>query len=112
MEYVSWERTKNGYKIVYSGVDGKPVERTKEDYPYSYGPYILWGDPLEEGQEVVYSDRIPKNNLSWTASKNPKMVEELLNKYITKGNVKLTMIAEGANHATGYPYWVYGFEIV
>ena len=106
-------------------MDGRPVERTKEKFPYSYDAYVTWkGDYSKYKGDCVYSDRL----LHWDWDKynecvmevwgnkgqifynrTPKDIEKFLSLYYDK-EVKLTMIMEGCNTSNGFPYWIFMFE--
>jgi len=105
-------------------MDGKSVERTKEEYPYSYDVYVTWkGDYNKDKGDCAYSDRL----LNWDWDKynecvmevwgnkgqifynrTPKDIEKFLSLYYDK-EVKLTMIMEGCNVSNGFPYWIFFF---
>ena len=110
---------------MYLGMDGNPVERTKDSHPYSYDAYVVWQEDSAKGKgNCVYSDRLfqwdtEKYNKSckkvWGntgqnfGSRSPKDIEKFLSEYYDK-EVKLTMIMEGCNVSNGFPYWIFFFE--
>lgn len=109
-------------------LDGKPVERSKFDHPYSYDEFTVWSsdDFYKVKSSKVYSDRLMQwdydkfNNSCMKAfgdtgqmfySRNPEAIEEFLKEYMGK-EIKLTGIVEGCNRGNGYPYWAfYYYEV-
>ncbi|MFJ8528309.1 hypothetical protein [Bacillus sp. NPDC094106] len=109
----------------YVDLNGIPVKKTKEDYPYSYDPYVVWEKDYVEGKSnTVYSDRL----LQWDYKKfeeccmdvwgnqgqsfhnrTPEDIESFLSKYFCK-EVKLTAIMECCNVSNGYPIWMFYYE--
>lgn len=106
-------------------IKGEIVERTKEKYPYSYDPFLIWkNDYNETKSKIVYSDRLLEwdkdkfaqcskevwNNTGQTFyNRKPEEIEEFLKKYFEK-EVKLTAIKECCNVTTGYPIWIFYYE--
>lgn len=39
-------------------MEGNKIERTKEEYPYSYSPITIWIDSKVQANATVYSDRL------------------------------------------------------
>jgi hypothetical protein len=108
----------------YIGIDGKPVTRTKNEYPYSYDPFVVWEDNHGKSS-VVYSDRLYQwdyekynkccqkvwnNEGQYFSQRQPQDIEKFLTLYFNKP-IKLTLIMEGCNVSNGYPYWIFGYEI-
>lgn len=108
----------------YVGLDGKPVERTPDQWPYSYDEYVTYkSENYRPDDHAVYSDRMMDWSLSkftrcvakiWPKTpqsqmfhdKKPKDVERFLREYLEK-NVVLTAILQGCSQANGFPYWVF-----
>lgn len=106
-------------------INGNPVERSKEDYPYSYDFFVIWKkDYIKEKSNVLYSDRLRQWDRQkyddccmevWGDkrhsfySRNPEEIEAFLYKYIGK-NIKLTVVMEGCNISSGYPIWSFHYE--
>ena len=111
----------------YLDVKGNPVKRTRDKFPYSYDPYVIYQRPeFKESDLTFYSDRVEHcyftreeqdkalekmglkryggswERFSW---KNPSQVQEYLSILMNKP-ILVTAITEGANHATGYEYWI------
>lgn len=111
---------------MYVDLDGNPVKKTKDEYPYSYDPYVVWkGDyDKEKISNVVYSDRLWEwdskkyneccqevwnNHGQYFYNREPEDIERFLSKYFRR-NIKLTVILEGCNVSNGYPVWVFYYE--
>jgi hypothetical protein len=115
-----------GHKMFYGYVDlrGNPVKRDKSTYPYSYDPYVIWKGDHDKNDSAVYSDRL----MQWDFTKfnrcrkevwgdqgqlffNSKKedIEKFLSLYFNE-DIKLTAIMEGANLASGYPYWIFYYR--
>lgn len=105
-------------------IDGKPVERPKDQWPYSYSEFVLWrGGSNSEYNEVDYSDRF----FQWNPEKhktlcqkhlpgkrwynaNPKNIEAFLQEYHDAPDLKLILLVEGCNPSKGYPYWIFYYH--
>jgi len=103
---------------------GNQVKNTKHDSPYSYDPYVIMGVPGAKYKHADYSDRLRQ----WDSDKYQKLVErhfkkgqrfdnttidiieKFLKDYHDDPGLKLVMVAEGANQATGYPYWIFFYN--
>jgi len=111
----------------YQNEDGNPVSRTKEQYPYSYDPYVVWDNRKNNKEELesVYSDRL----LQWDYDKynkchkevfgneaqiffdnNEKDIEKFLQLYFNRSKLELKLIMNGANISNGFPYWIFFFK--
>lgn len=113
----------------YVDLDGKPVERTPDEYPYSYDPYVVFKSEKYRPTDCwVYDDRMKqwdrdKYNVAAKAvwpqnasaqcfnGKSPGDINRFLNLYFGR-EVLLTAILEGCNHGNGYPYWVFVYREV
>lgn len=113
------------FSLIYQDLYGNPVERTREQYPYSYDPYVQWRDGSNEEIECcVYSDRL----MQWDFDKfnsccqkvfgdrgqlfnqrQPKQIEQFLSLYFDTP-IKLIVIQEGCNVSNGYPYWIFHYK--
>lgn len=118
---------KNPFGHMYLDLDGNPVERIKEEYPYSYDTYVVWKKDYKQGAgNTVYSDRLWQWNYQkyndccqrvWGDQAQvfydrvPEDIQKFLSLYFNK-EVKLTVIMQGCNVSNGYPYWVFIFEDV
>ena len=99
---------------------GEPVERTKDDYPYSYDPFLVWSNgEIGDDVKTVYSDRLYQwdsskfesvSNKIWGKysqyfdDKEPHEIEAFLSEYMDK-KIRLVAIMECCNHSSGFPYW-------
>jgi hypothetical protein len=110
--------------LMYVDLDGRPVERTRNKYPYSYEPYVLWKGDYKKTDHVVYSDRLMQwdydkfnkccmkvwnNEGQYFDNRKPNDIENFLSKYYDK-EIKLTAIMEGCNVSNGYPYWIFFYD--
>jgi len=115
-------RRPTGRTTRYRFVDPNTENRTKEEWPYSYSPYYLWGQS-EKGCDAVYSDRMAqwdndkaKAALAAVADLNCRYGywgQEGTSKYLTAYFGKPTeavAAAEGCNVSSGYPYWIFWFR--
>lgn len=125
--YKCYQCDKNGIVTDYTYVDlnGNPVKRTKEEYPYNYDSYVVWkGDYTENTDGCVYSDRLFQwdwekynrcceevwgNQGQYFNNRMPEDIEKFLSLYIGK-KIKLTAIMEGCNWSNGYPVWVFCYK--
>lgn len=126
-----------GHGCEYIGNDGKshmtmaipykPEEyefKSKYSHPYSYSPIIIFGEDNGKEQECVYSDRMFQWDYEKTEKllmkyfgkpsqyfndKDPAIVEKFLQERFGYHNLKLLMIVEWCNVATGYPLWSFHF---
>jgi hypothetical protein len=106
------------------GLDGNPIERTPEKYPYSHDPYVIWqktGDfAKDRGATCIYTDRMYQRdfhrienlvrsyfgNISqYWDDREPEKVEALLREWANDPEIELTMIAHHVNFSSGYPLW-------
>lgn len=109
----------------YVDLDGNPVERTKHTHPYSYDAFVVWDNRQNvTPNSSCYSDRL----LQWDYDKTrelskkhfgeagdywsnraPKKIEAFLSEYFGK-KIRLAVIMEGCNVASGYPYWLFYYN--
>lgn len=105
---------------------GNPVLRTKQTHPYSYDGFVLWrGGSNEEAISTIYTDRL----LQWDYGKHnqlcmkhfgdrgqywnnrdPKKIEAFIRDWLENQDVKLILIMEYCNQASGYPTWRLDFS--
>lgn len=105
----------DGYEFLFV----KREYHTPRDYPYSFDPYWLWHDDLEDldNWSSEYSDRITgysanyraryfeasskigKNFVQWNKKETQSVINAVYgNKYIVRG------LARGCNVSNGYDY--------
>jgi len=121
--------------ITYTGSDGK--QRTTfahmykpeeySHYPQELQPFVIFGDDgavESPGMECVYSDRMFQwdhektdallmkyfgKRSQYFNDKDPAIVEKFLQERFGYHNLKLHMIVQWQNAATGYPLWSFHF---
>jgi hypothetical protein len=109
----------------YHDLDGNPVEKTRDKYPYSYDPYVTYQCNYKKGENhVVYSDRLWQwdynkydkccmevwgNRGQYFSNRSVKDIEKFLSLYFEK-EVSLTALMEGCNVSNGYPYWIFFYK--
>lgn len=107
------------------GYDGRPVQRTKAEWPYSYSEFVIWrGGPNTQITGADYTDRL----YQWDSDKfkrlcekhmpksrwdnaEPSKVEAFLREYHEQPKLRLLLIMEGCNASSGYPYWTLHYQI-
>ena len=115
------------FNPMYVDLDGNPVKRTKDEYRYSYDPYVVWKQDYKNNTgSCVYSDRLWQwdcnkydeccqkvwgNHGQVFYNREPKDIQKFLSLYFDK-KVKLTALLEGCNVSNGFPYWIFFFENV
>lgn len=93
--------------------------KSKIEYPYSYDPIHVYGNPNVKATSTVYSDRLVQwdgekyNRIcqemfgryieNWSDHSNK--AEEFLQRYFEKPEIKVAAIIEYCNPSNGYPYW-------
>lgn len=116
------------YSHGYLDLYGKPVKRTRDEYPYSYDPYVTWKSrevDLKEITGTVYSDRLLQWGYNKTrtlmkkhfgtqgdyySGREPKKIESFLAEYMGH-DITLIAVQEGCNVSNGYPYWVFHYRV-
>ena len=92
--------------------------RSQHEYPYSYSPFIVWGE--DRNCECVYTDRLFQWDHKLTDAllvkhfgsqnqyfncKRPELVEKFLQERLNLPNLKLVTIVEWCNMSSGFPLW-------
>lgn len=105
-------------------IHGEFVERTIDEYPYSFDPFLIWKGDYKETDTIVYSDRLYQWNSKkfndsygslWGSNgqsfsnKSPEEIEKFLSLYYGD-NIILTGIEYTCNFSTGFPIWVFYFR--
>lgn len=105
-------------------IEGKPVERDKRNWPYSYDRFVVWKGDWNETDCAVYSDRLRQwdakkyrecckqvwpNGGDTFSQRSPSSIEQFLSLYYGQ-QVKLTGIEEGCNVSNGFPYWIFYYK--
>lgn len=104
----------------------KPVERTKQQYPYSYSGFVQWrGGKNEEADGTIYSDRLLQwdykkhndlckkhfgNQRQYWTQREPKKIESFLRDWTKNDKLKLILVMEYCNASNGYPLWRFDFS--
>lgn len=104
-----------------------PVKKTKAMHPYSYDGFVTYrSGSNDEVTSTVYSDRL--SQWDWEKTKKlkikhfnsqsdywnsftPKQIEAFLSDYIGS-KIKLILIMEYCNAATGYPVWRFDYKTI
>jgi len=134
IRYREFLRNAIPYSGQYHDEHGRPNRDTPSNAQYSYDPYVLWMDRKNwsENNRAVYSDRMSqwdynKNDQSlelaarglensrgigffFGAAGHPEKIELYLQLYNNDPKLKLTMVMQGANKSSGYPYWVFWYQ--
>lgn len=108
------------YSISGVDINGRPVERSKQDYPYSYSSYVVYRNGTnEETNGSAYTDRIWQwdHDLStrlWEkhAGKrvsphdlsrvSPKVMEAFLRERFDHPKLTIVVMMDGCNQSSGY----------
>jgi hypothetical protein len=103
---------------------GNPVDKTPDEYRYSYDAYVQV-KKADEYQQVVYSDRLFQwdcgkynrlcekhfgNHGQYWSDRDFDKIQDFLRDYYDNQELELVGQMEGCNVATGYPYWVFMFN--
>ena len=108
----------------YTDWNGNPVERTPDEYRYSYDAYVI-KKIKDDYEDCVYSDRLRQ----WDWDKHKELVkkhfgnegqlwhnrefskiEAFLRDFFDLPNLTLVGVMEGCNVSNGYPYWIFMFD--
>lgn len=105
-----------GNRDVRRWVDPGGLKRTKQDWPYAYSEFYLWGTPRSD-DVAVYSDRLFQwDNVAWERSNeavpgkrfdqmSKADADKFMSAYYEKP-IDVSALAEGCNVSNGYPYWI------
>ena len=110
----------------YVDWDGKPISRTPDEYRYSYDAYVV-SKKADNYKHVVYSDRL----LQWDYNKHDKLcqkhfgnksqywdgrsfekIESFLRDFFDDKELQLVGIMKGCNISSGYPYWIFMYNLI
>ena len=107
---------------------GNIVQRTKQEYPYSYDPYVLWQhtdeDVLDNINGSMYTDRL----LQWDFDKHdelcqkhfgdkgqywndrdPEKIEAFVRDWCDDQSITFARLTEDCNHNNGFPVWLLSY---
>lgn len=107
------------------GRDGKPVTRTRQEYPYSFDDYIsyenrdqplannsMYTDRMSEWEPNKYKELMQKHfkseNEFW-GSRSPTQIEAFLRDYCDLPSLQLVRIWTCCNQACGAEQWQFEF---
>ena len=103
-------------------IDGTPVERSINQYPYSYTRFCIYNNGWRPGDSVAWSDRLSQQYVTYRelkknylgdgdcySSYDPKAIEVFLCALFGY-DIILTGIEQECNALTGYPYWLFYFR--
>lgn len=109
----------------YTNIQGDVVQKTPEDYPYSFDPYCTYyGNHFPEDR-VTYSDRLYEQNGElfkkcyeevWgtfygeSFDTYPQQIEKFLRLYFKNDKLELTGVEKACNYGNGYPYWIFYYR--
>lgn len=113
---------------LFLDLNGQEVKRTPFSHPYNYDEYVTWksDDFNKERCHAVYSDRLHqwdykkydrccqevfKNEGQMFGQRDPKDIEKFLSLYLDK-EIKLTAVMQGCNQSSGFPYWIFFYEVL
>lgn len=109
-----------GYVMQRVDLQGNVVERTKEEYPYSYDSYVVnrYGEN-DEINNTMWSDRLKqwdheKFNECWERhcegenfkSASKQQLTNFLRDYTDDPQLELIVLMESCNQASGFPLWI------
>ena len=113
------------FDLRYLDLNGIPVKRTPHTHPYNYDGFVLWRNSKDiNASDTVYSDRLYQwdwekynkccyeifgNTGQYFDNRKPEDIEKFLSLYF--GNeVKLCVLMQYCNKATGFPYWRFDYK--
>jgi hypothetical protein len=107
------------------GRDGKPVERTRQDYPYSFDDYLsyentaqplannsMYTDRMYEHEPKKYKELMQKHFQSeseFWGGRSPEKIEAFLRDYCDLPSLQLVRIWTCCNQAYGSEHWQFEF---
>jgi len=123
MKFGYYKDDEKGYVCGRVDERGCVVERSKEDYPYSYDGFVVWGNN-KNANGTVYSDRLFQfdhkkhddlcmkhfgNKGQYWDKREPKEIQVFLRDFFNSPDLVLSMIMEYCNWSTGYPCWRFDY---
>lgn len=115
--------------VGYLDCNGNPVQRSKDEWPYSYSDHLVWFKDskyikkLPKSCSTIYSDRLYQwdhtkynkcckevwnNEGQYFNNRDPKDIEKFLSLYYDRP-IELLKIGECCNVSSGYPIWIFFF---
>ncbi len=125
MESFSIDVYGNIFNSTFVDEHGNPVKRTKHTHPYGYDGFVLWQDKTVKVTGTIYSDRLLEwdfakhdklckkhfNNTSqYWDQRNPEHIQAFLRDWCEKPQLKLGLVMQYCNLATGYPCWRFDYN--
>ncbi len=114
-----------GYRSGAVDLDGNRVKRTKQEYPYSYDGFVLtrYGKNSEING-CVYSDRLNQWDYDLTSrlmkkhldqhqgwsGQSLEAIQSFLRERLDLPNLRLIVVMEWCNMASGYPLWSFHYH--
>lgn len=119
----AWKNTNGVMTMVFGGVDlqGNPVSRTRQEFPYSYDSYVVWRTKSKlESTSSAYTDRLrtwyPNADEVWKkhapggrgnyhdlSGASPTVIQSFLRELLECPNLELIAMMDGCNASSGYP---------
>ena len=114
-----------GFSPMYRDWHGKPVEKTPHSHPYSYDAYVV-EKKADKYKNSIYSDRLWQwdykkynelcrkyfgNEAQLWDGRSFNKIEEFLRDHQSNPELRLIGIMKGCNVSSGYPYWVFMFDL-
>ena len=100
---------------------GNPVKRTRLTHPYNYDGFVLWrGGENGEATGTIYTDRLIQwdfdkhdelcvkhfgNRGQYWDQREPEKIEAFLRDWTGCAELRLILVMQYCNQATGYPTW-------
>lgn len=112
------------YESPYKDWNGNPIERTPNNYRYSYDAYVVIKID-DKYEHCVYSDRLFQwdsakynklclkhfgNEGQYWDNRSYKKTQAFLRDYYNNQKLKLIGIMTGCNVSNGFPYWIFMFN--
>lgn len=110
--------------VNYVDWDGNPIERTPDNYRYSYDAYVI-SKKADKYQHAAYSDRLSEwdytkyrnlckkhfgNESDYWDGRSSEKIEKFLRDYYNSQKIELVGIMKGCDVSNGYPYWIFMFN--
>lgn len=125
-EFFFDDEDRYGHRTYYGPVDehGNPVRRTKQSHPYSYDGFVLWKSDEYSPRSpagTIYSDRLyewdyekaialgEKHKVKRWDNTPAKQIEAFLRDWNDDPGLRLVLVMEYCNQASGYPCWRFDF---
>jgi hypothetical protein len=99
--------------------------KPRTSHPYSYDPFVIWGDERAECNGSVYTDRLiqwdhDKHDLlcqkhfgdrgQYWNDRDHKLIEAFMQDWQDNPELKLVFVTQFCNVSNGFPTWLLGFQ--